>query len=75
MRCGAWLLTAMGLLCSWVAAPVRAGDDAELDWDHETTTVFIVGILEWERGDLYSPFPAAMIDRRDEQLADFFREA
>ena len=74
MRSAAWLLAAMAMTWSWSAAPVRADDD-QLDWDPETTSVFIVGILEWERSDLYGSFPDCMPDRRDQQLADFFREA
>lgn len=73
MRLGIGFLAAALICAVWIAAPVRAGDD--LDWDPETTAVFIVGILEWERGDLWSSFPAAMVDRRDQQLADFFRAA
>jgi len=75
MRYGVWLLAAIVWCGGWSAASVRAGDSAELDWDPETTTVFIVGILEWERSDLYGSFPACMPNRRDEQLANFFREA
>ena len=74
MRSAAWLLAAMAMTWSWSATPVRADDD-QLDWDPETTSVFIVGILEWERSDLYGSFPDCMPDRRDQQLADFFREA
>lgn len=47
----------------------------KLDWNPEKTHVFVVGILEWKRADLYSPFPAAMKDRRDEQLVELFRES
>ncbi len=55
-----------------VGAPAAAAD---LDWAPEKTWVFVVGLLEWEREDLWSPFPEAMVDRRDEQLAEFFRDA
>ena len=75
MRYGMWLLAAMAWFGGLSAASVRAGDSAEIDWDPETTTVFIVGILEWERSDLYGAFPDCMPNRRDQQLADFFREA
>ena len=53
--------------------PVLASD--ALDWDPAKTWVFAVGLLQWERTDLWSPFPDAMIDRRDEQLVAFFRDA
>ena len=54
------------------AAPAAAAD---LDWDPGKTWVFVVGILEWEREGSMVAVPDAMIDRRDEQLADFFRES
>lgn len=47
----------------------------KLDWDPDKTHVFVVGLLEWKRADIYSPFPAAMKDRRDEQLVEFFRKS
>src|SRR5262245_25948454 len=50
-------------------------DDDELDWDPEHTWVFAVGLLEWEHSDIYASFPAAMKDRRDEQLVEYFRDA
>ncbi|HEY1015742.1 MAG TPA: agenet domain-containing protein [Herpetosiphonaceae bacterium] len=43
-----------------------------LGWSPERTWVFVVGALEWERDDIYAPFPKA--HRRDQQLVDFFRE-
>lgn len=48
---------------------------AKLDWNPAKTHVFVVGLLEWKRADIYSPFPAAMKDRRDEQLVEFYRKS
>ena len=47
----------------------------KLDWDPEHTWVFAVGLLQWEHSDIYASFPAAMKDRRDEQLVEHFRDA
>lgn len=49
-------------------------ESEELDWDPEHTWVFAVGLLEWQHSDIYASFPAAMKDRRDEQLVEFFRD-
>jgi hypothetical protein len=73
MRTGIWTCALASLLALCTSGPAQAGDD--LDWDPESTSVFIVGILEWERSDLWSPFPDAMVDRRDQQLVEFFRDA
>lgn len=53
--------------------PLRA--QTKLDWNPEETHVFVAGLLEWKRSDLYGSFPAAMKDRRDEQLVEHFRKA
>lgn len=37
--------------------------------------MFVVGLLEWEHADIYSPFPECQVDRRDEQLVECFRDA
>jgi hypothetical protein len=55
--------------------PFSASAETKLDWDPEHTWVFAVGILEWEHSDIYPSFPAAMKDRRDKQLVEYFREA
>lgn len=77
MRLGAWLLAVLcGLsICVTGGRASADADNGELDWDPAKTSVFIVGILEWERSDLYGSFPDCMPDRRDEQLAQFFRKA
>jgi hypothetical protein len=41
------------------------------DWQPQRTWVFIVGILKWEDPETFPAFPQA--NRRDAQLADFFR--
>lgn len=30
--------------------------------------MFVVGLLEWEHADIWSPFPDCQVDRRDERL-------
>ena len=60
------------MACAFSAA---AEDESDLDWDPETTRVFIVGLLEWERADIWNSFPDCKPNRRDQQLADYFREA
>jgi hypothetical protein len=65
----AWVVALLAAVAS--DAPALAAD---LDWAPGKTWVFVVGLLEWEREDLWSPFPEAMVDRRDEQLAEFFRD-
>jgi hypothetical protein len=53
-----------------------AGDnDSDLDWDPERTHVFVVGLLQWQDTNMWPSFPAAMKDRRDKQLVDYFHEA
>jgi hypothetical protein len=53
--------------------PLRA--ETELDWDPAKTSVFVVGLLEWQHPELWSSFPACQKDRRDQQLVRYFREA
>jgi hypothetical protein len=62
-----FVLTTILLTCQHAAA-------ATLDWKPSKTWVFDVGLLQWERTDLWSSFPNCMKDRRDEQFAKFFRE-
>lgn len=66
------LTMVLGIACL-AAAPASA--EAKVDWNPKKTWVFVVGILEWQRADLWSPFPAAVKDRRDEQLVQHFRAA
>src|SRR5262245_54126714 len=58
-----------------LAAAGRLSAKTELDWDPEHTWVFAVGILEWEHSDIYASFPAAMKNRRDAQLVEYFKDA
>jgi hypothetical protein len=53
----------------------RLRGESELEWDPEQTWVFAVGILEWEHAEIYASFPAAMKDRRDAQLVEYFKDA
>ena len=62
----------IGLLCATSCERAAAAD---LDWNPAKTWVFAVGILEWQNPRMWPPFPAAMRDRRDEQLVNFFRQA
>ena len=66
----------------WLAAVVFAGAchgnlhaAPKLDWKPAKTSVFCVGLLEWQHTDLWNSFPACMKDRRDEQLVKYFRDA
>lgn len=66
-------------VCVAIAALVGSGKslraEEELDWDPAKTWVFAVGILEWQHADIWSSFPAAMKNRRDQQLVEFFKKA
>lgn len=66
-RFAAQLLSFLVLIS--LAAPLRA---TELDWEPRNTWVFIVGTLEFEDSETFSSFPQT--NRRDAQLARFFRE-
>lgn len=46
-----------------------------LDWNPKHTFVFAAGLLEWKHPEIWSSFPAAMPDRRDVQLVQFFKKA
>ena len=57
------LLAAL-IIASLAAAPAHA--KTKLDWNPERTSVFVVGLLQWEHADIWSSFPACMKDRRDQ---------
>jgi len=62
-------LSSFFLACSFaVPAALYAG---ERDWQPQRTWVFIVGTLKWKDSETFKPFP--QLNRRDAQLADFFR--
>lgn len=63
-------LSSFFLACFFVAPAAFA---RERDWQPQRTWVFIVGLLKWEDRETFPSFPAA--NRRDAQLADFFRRA
>lgn len=67
------ILSACLLLVVLLSNKLNAGEVPR--WDPENTFVFAVGILEWEHPKLYPSFPAAIKNRRDRQLAEFFRSA
>jgi len=43
------------------------------EWEPEKTWVFAVGILEWEHGETWAPFPDAVAGRFDEKLVNVFQ--
>lgn len=65
----------LAICVSLLACSPNLHAESELDWDPDNTWVFCVGLLQWERADLWNPFPECQIDRRDEQLVRFFRES
>jgi hypothetical protein len=62
-------LTSIVVAC-WLAS-IPTTFARERDWQPQRTWVFIVGILKWEDPKTFPSFPQA--NRRDAQLADFFR--
>jgi Caspase domain/Agenet domain len=46
-----------------------------MEWQPENTWLFAIGLLEWEDGETFAPFPDAVANRFDAQLVDFFRES
>jgi hypothetical protein len=78
MKCRTGLLKIVhlvtGLFASALSTPAVLHATQPLDWSPQRTWVFAVGVLEWKRGDLWSPFPEAKRNRRDEQLVELFRK-
>jgi hypothetical protein len=72
VRRGIRLRLLIALLAILYVTPTRA---AKFDWDPEHTWVFAVGLLQWQHGDIWPSFPAAMKNRRDAQLVKHFRQA
>lgn len=60
------------LAASGLFGEIRSAYASET-WNPERTWVFIVGLLEWEDSQIWKPFPAAKVNRRDAQLAECFR--
>jgi len=58
-----------------IAAAVPLHADEGLGWNPEKTRVFVVGLLEWQHADIWSPFPNCVPNRRDQQLYEFFQDA
>lgn len=69
------LILVVACLCAVGPRSAMAAEDEELDWDPEKTHVFAVGLLQWEDPNMWASFPAAMKNRRDKQIVDFYREA
>lgn len=63
------LLTSLLLTCFLASASASFGSERE--WQPQRTWVFIVGTLKWNDSATFKPFP--QLNRRDAQLADFFR--
>src|SRR4051812_1486948 len=68
-----WLI--ISVMLAAVMASGRLHAQARLDWNPEHTSVFVVGVLQWEHPEIWSPFPECQQDRRDLQLVEQFREA
>ncbi len=49
--------------------------DERPHWKPAKTWAFVVGLLEWQHPEVFHSFPAAKINRRDEQLVQFFEQA
>ena len=65
------LITSLFLACSLGSGSIAFAQ--ERDWEPKRTWVFIVGILKWKDSETFKSFPQA--NRRDAQLAEFFRGA
>jgi hypothetical protein len=63
------------MVVSAIVGTERLEAKTKLDWNPEKTTVFVVGLLEWEHADIWSSFPECQKDRRDQQLVEYFRDA
>ena len=62
-------------LITLIAGQSSLRAEARMDWEPAKTWVFVVGLLEWEHSEIWPSFPAAMKDRRDEQLVTYFKES
>src|SRR5215471_14468804 len=69
------MLLLVFVIATVLSASRRSDAKTRLDWDPEKTSVFVVGILEWEHSDIWSSFPECQKDRRDRQLVEHFRDA
>lgn len=67
-----WIALAFLAFCC--AAPVQA-ESPDVDWEPAHTHLFAVGVLEWQREDVFDSFPQNKRNRRDDQLVDCFRQA
>jgi hypothetical protein len=70
MQCIRWLF----VIVTIVMTAGRLNAETKLDWNPERTFVFVVGLLEWQHPEIWSPFPECQKDRRDQQLVEHFRD-
>lgn len=66
---------ACGLLACLLLSAQPAAAEEVPRWNPAKTRVFAVGLLEWQHPEMWPSFPAAMKNRRDEQLVHFFHQA
>jgi len=63
------------LFLSASTAPARAEEPVHpFGWKPEKTTVFAIGLLEWEHPEIYSSFPDQQANRADVRLVAHFRK-
>ncbi|HZZ27499.1 MAG TPA: agenet domain-containing protein [Pirellulales bacterium] len=67
-----WLALVTAITAWTTAGQLHA--EPQLDWNPEHTSVFIVGLLQWQHPEIWSSFPECQKDRRDQQLVEYFRE-
>ncbi|MGQ0762397.1 MAG: caspase family protein [Acidobacteriota bacterium] len=70
---GSWSLTLVIARPDPVATALSTDTLKQRDWEPKRTWVFIVGILKWKDSETFKSFP--QLNRRDAQLAEFFRGA
>ena len=68
-----WFIIYLFACIAFLMRPLVA-DESPI-WNPERTWVFAVGILEWQHPELWSPFPSAKVNRRDELLVRFFERS
>ncbi len=73
MKCIRWLVIAV--VTAALTPAGRLAAKTRLDWNPQRTSVFVVGLLEWEHPEIWSAFPDCQKDRRDQQLVEHFRDA
>lgn len=65
----------IALLTAMPAAAVHAEEAVHLfGWKPDRTTVFAVGLLEWQHPNIWSSFPDQQANRADARLVNHFRQ-